>query len=682
MDDISNKIRELEETNHRLGNLLSYSNGLLSINNLTELFNKLSTTSVDLLACEALVVYIFDQEQNAISPHLVTHTKDAEIEDITNKESFYSITDEKYQNSHATTTTITGVTNKTGDIVEAISPIFSITDSATITNKFNLKCAITTQLSTNNKTLGALTLLLAHKNITELTESDYQLISFISATFATALNNILTYKFLIEHNQSLYSKNKELDAIFEITNQIVSTLNPYQVALRTVNFIPSQMGYAGAILTEINEKEEKCKVLAMSDNILKQLENNNSNKTEFVCDITKHNQHLVMFDRDNFVVSDKIFEATEPVIPKTIAEYLQTSLNIKTAINVPVNSKDTLIGVVTFLLFEDAHTLTSNDYDLMQIFASEIAIGLENAKLLDTYQVLLKELKTKNTQLEDYAQKERDIMDILGHELRTPITIVRNYLSVLIDKLRSGNPLEPNELSEFLDKAYKSTKREMALIETMLCATKLDSNKLELNKINIDPAELINKSIENEKENAAQKGLKLVFANLNQNLPEIYADRTRMQQIIDSLLNNAVKYTETGQVELTVLNNGETVRFEISDTGPGIPQSDIDKLGTKFYRVAQYGITAKASEELNIVRPGGSGLGLYVAFELIKLHGGEIQVTSEIGKGTKFSFSVPVFKGEVQTSPTTKSKNLFDNYRKRKLDSKIEQMIIADSGTV
>jgi len=124
-----------------------------------------------------------------------------------------------------------------------------------------------------------------------------------------------------------------------------------------------------------------------------------------------------------------------------------------------------------------------------------------------------------------------------------------------------------------------------------------------------------------------------------------YADRTRIQEVMDNLLSNAIKYTLRGEVNIDIKTEKNNVYIAVQDTGMGIHKEDIPNLGKKFFRARQY-IKSDKGQTGGVVRPGGTGLGLYVSFNLVELMGGKIKIDSELGKGSTFTFNVPLFKGQ------------------------------------
>lgn len=151
--------------------------------------------------------------------------------------------------------------------------------------------------------------------------------------------------------------------------------------------------------------------------------------------------------------------------------------------------------------------------------------------------------------------------------------------------------------------------------------------------------------------------------HISDGVGNVYADRSQMQEIVDNLISNAVKYTDKGWIDIFVENDGDFVKFKIVDTGIGIAEEDQVNLGKKFYRVGPH--VSDESRLYNVVRPGGTGLGLYVTFNLVRKQGGTVSVESEPGKGSTFTFSIPKYTGQ-KTVVERKSKDLLKEYKKKK----------------
>lgn len=266
-----------------------------------------------------------------------------------------------------------------------------------------------------------------------------------------------------------------------------------------------------------------------------------------------------------------------------------------------------------------------------------------------------KELQEKYEQLEELSRKERDMLDILGHELRTPLSIARNAIDFIIT-LRKAGKLTTETTGKYTDMAQEHIYREIKLLETMLSATKVDNDKLSLTFEKVDLIDVINDSFEGLSGKAKKKGLQLSFEPITGVFS--YCDRVRAQEIIDNLVDNAIKYTDSGFVKVRIEEVENFYKISIIDSGKGIPSKDLPNLGKKFFRVDNYVKNQANKNDIEIVRPGGTGLGLYVTFELARAMGGDVIVESMEGKGSTFSVLFLKFNGQkkISTTPHLKTK--------------------------
>ena len=226
--------------------------------------------------------------------------------------------------------------------------------------------------------------------------------------------------------------------------------------------------------------------------------------------------------------------------------------------------------------------------------------------------------------MEEARRKERDMIDIMGHELRTPATIVK-LNAELLEKYIESNP---ENFKKYLDRIQNSIENEIRLIDTLLSSAKLEGQKIEMNKERVSVPEQIEVVLHGYEYQAEAKGLKLI-SDIDEDTKDVYADKVRVGEIIDNLVSNAIKYTDEGSIIVKTESTDDHVKVSVIDTGKGIPEEEIPKLGTKFHRIEHY---ISGEDGFNIVRPGGTGLGLYVVYALVEMMGGKIWVDTEVGK--------------------------------------------------
>jgi signal transduction histidine kinase len=306
---------------------------------------------------------------------------------------------------------------------------------------------------------------------------------------------------------------------------------------------------------------------------------------------------------------------------------------------------------------EEGAAFTENEVRYLRSILSNTSIAIERALLyneVQSFNITLQErveratgeLKERNEELQDLYnnleeiyQKEKDLMDVAGHEFRTPASILKNNLYLLKKRLQKVYPEKSDEKIEtYIERLVEGTDRQIKLVNTFLESARIDNKRFEIQVDLVDIGELIGEAVDDMKPFAKKKSIQVIFHKPQKKI-FVEIDTVRMREVVDNLLNNAVKYTDKGYIEITLTDKSDSIIFTVKDSGIGIRKQDQVHLFKKFSRVENYigGETGDGA----IVRPGGTGLGLYVARTIIDAHGGTIEVDSDIGRGSVFTFEIP-----------------------------------------
>lgn len=225
-------------------------------------------------------------------------------------------------------------------------------------------------------------------------------------------------------------------------------------------------------------------------------------------------------------------------------------------------------------------------------------------------------------------------VSIAAHELRTPLTSIKGYLSVLLNEY--GNKMSADEMS--LVKNIEFASNELSsLIENLLSVSRVERGALSIKTESLDYIGLAKETVDEFRTRAAQKGISLDFVPPKDAIKNINADRVRIKEVLSNLLSNAIFYTgANGMVRVYVNARGNDMVTSIADNGPGIEPSILPHLFSEFYR-------APTGNGLNDPNPRGTGLGLFICKSIIEMHKGKIWVESQVGKGSVFSFTLPLY---------------------------------------
>jgi two-component system phosphate regulon sensor histidine kinase PhoR len=242
----------------------------------------------------------------------------------------------------------------------------------------------------------------------------------------------------------------------------------------------------------------------------------------------------------------------------------------------------------------------------------------------------VKEWKQKRNQeiekLQEQAAFRKEFLGNLAHELKTPVFSIQGYIDSLLD----GGMDDPKVLKTFLERASKSTERMTHILDDLDQLTKLELERIPLDLRSFDILDLIRESFEALELFAKEKNFRLKLETSN---PFCYvmADRNKIAQVLINLFNNAIAYgNEKGELIVSVVEIDHTYNIQIKDNGPGIEPEHLPRLFERFYRV----------EKSRNRNEGGSGLGLAIVKHIVESHGQQIQVSSQVGQGTSFNFSL------------------------------------------
>ncbi len=229
------------------------------------------------------------------------------------------------------------------------------------------------------------------------------------------------------------------------------------------------------------------------------------------------------------------------------------------------------------------------------------------------------------TRLRRFEELKNDIVATVAHEFRTPLTSLRMAVHLCTEQV--AGPLTDKQ-AELLHAAREDCDRLQGMVDDFLDLSRIESGRVELYPLPTEAAGLVKHALENSKADADVKGVNL-SASLNLPVVSVLADHDRIGHVFSNLIGNAMRHTpKDGSITLDAVLAENSVRFTITDTGSGIAKENQERIFEKFFQVPD-------------AEPKGTGLGLYIAKEIVRAHGGEIGVESELGKGSSFWFTLP-----------------------------------------
>jgi signal transduction histidine kinase len=257
-----------------------------------------------------------------------------------------------------------------------------------------------------------------------------------------------------------------------------------------------------------------------------------------------------------------------------------------------------------------------------------VGIALDNKLLYDENQSVLKRLRAANEKMKQLDATKDEFISLASHQLRTPLTSVKGYVSMVIDgDAGSLTPLQ----QKLLNQAFISSQRMVYLIADLLNVSRLRTGKFVIEPIACNLAVAVDGEVKQLVETARLRELTLAY-DQPAHFPSFMLDETKLRQVIMNFIDNAIYYTPAGgHITVRLEDKAHAIELTVSDDGIGVPKHEQHHLFTKFFR----------ADNAKQARPDGTGLGLFMAKKVVIAHGGAIIFKSKEGKGSVFGFSLP-----------------------------------------
>ena len=227
----------------------------------------------------------------------------------------------------------------------------------------------------------------------------------------------------------------------------------------------------------------------------------------------------------------------------------------------------------------------------------------------------------------ELMKRDKEFIAITSHQMNTPLSIIRGYVSLLKNgKVGKTNP----EQTKYLEEIYRSTKKLIDITNNLLSISRIEQDKIKIEKSDINISDLFIELKQGLSIKGAPGEVTIEFVESDPKMV-VYADHEKLVQALNNLIDNSIKYTKKGNIIITAEKEGNAVKFTVSDTGIGIPEEDLDRIGQKFFR-SQNAITLDNR---------GTGLGMFIVDTIAEKHGGDLKIESQIGKGTIVTLIIP-----------------------------------------
>lgn len=439
-------------------------------------------------------------------------------------------------------------------------------------------------------------------------------------------------------DKSLAEQNKALITSQKINKIILQSLNFDEVIQKISDTIPNELFFVTGVVAVIDRVSGTIRRIGVSST-------KEASEAVKALSIPFNKIAISLNDPDNFMakairenkgfITENVYDVLCPVLTHEEAFNIQRLMGTQTTVVYPIyGGRDKAIGVFVASTKKRKEDISEYDYAMIKSFVDGVGIAMEHAMLYSNLKKISEQLSFANSKLQQLDKLKDEFVSLASHELRTPMTVIKSYLWLMLDKNNVGALSEKQKM--YIDRAYTSTQRLINLVNDMLNVSRIESGRFTIAMKPMDLGLLINNVYAEMLPKAQEQKISLQFARPLQPLPQVQGDPERVEQVLINLIGNSLKFTsENGTIKIEinydVKNSTEIV--SIVDNGKGISPEDIPKLFQKFSMVGTNYLVKQNAQ--------GTGLGLYLSKSIIDLMGGKIWAQSEgLGKGSKFIFTL------------------------------------------
>jgi GAF domain-containing protein len=460
--------------------------------------------------------------------------------------------------------------------------------------------------------IGVITI--RRQEIRPFTDKQIALLKTFADQAVIAIENVRLFKELEARTQELARSVGELRALGEVGQAVSSTLDLQTVLSTIVGHAVQLSGTNGGIIYEYDESMQEFHLRAsyqMEDEVVEVIKSTPVRLGEGATGRAATSRTPVQIPD---ILGEREYSGTR-------ARPILVRLGYRSLLAVPLLREQQIMGALT-VWRRTSGSFAREVVNLLQTFATQSALAIQNARLF-------REIGEKSRQIEAANRHKSEFLANMSHELRTPLNAIIGFSEVLGERMFG----ELNEKqAEYTEDILSSGRHLLSLINEILDLSKVEAGRMELEVATFDLPLAIDNARTFVRERATKHGINL-DVTIDERLGDFVGDERKIKQILLNLLSNAVKFTpEGGRIGIDARQADGSVEISVSDTGIGIAPEDQAKIFEEFRQVG--GDYAHKKE--------GTGLGLTLAKKFVELHGGRIWVESEVGKGSTFTFTLPI----------------------------------------
>jgi signal transduction histidine kinase len=466
----------------------------------------------------------------------------------------------------------------------------------------------------NGEPIGVI--VLGRNIVRPFTDRQIELVTTFADQAVIAIENVRLFNEVQARTRELARSVDELKALSQVSQAVNSSLDVKTVLSTILAYACELSDAGGGAIYVLDEAKGEFVIAAghnMSDELIAAVRAAQVRLGDTVVAQCAKRQAAVQ-------VANLAEESSNPLFA------ILTRSGVRSLLAVPLLRQDRAIGVL-LVRRKQIGTFSPETVNLLQSFASQSALAIYNARLFQ-------EVREKSRQLELASQHKSQFLANMSHELRTPLNAVLGYTELIQDGTY-GAPTD--KMRTVLERVQANGKHLLGLINEVLDLSKIEAGQLKLSIADYSLRDVVQTVVSSAEPLASEK--RLAFAvELPKDLPTGRGDERRIAQVLLNLVGNAVKFTDKGKVTLAIGRRDGLFEIAVSDTGPGIPAAERERIFEEFHQV----------DNSSTRKKGGTGLGLTITKRIIELHQGRIWVESEMGNGSTFHVVLPVRVDEIK----------------------------------
>jgi len=476
--------------------------------------------------------------------------------------------------------------------------------------RFGMRTMLCTPLLSGGKAVGVI--VAVRYEVRPFADKHIRLLETFADQAVIAIENVRLFTELEARTAALSRSVDQLTALCEVGRAISSTLDLETVLTSIVSRAVELSGLDGGVVFEYEESAEEFVHRAATETggaLSEARRSTRVRKGEGVVGRT--------------AITLEPAQVPDITVPDAFESRLRENLiasGVRAVLAVPMVYEGRLIGSLVVSRNRPGD-FSAETIELLRTFATQSALAIQNARLFH-------EIADKSRQLEAASRHKSEFLANMSHELRTPLNAILGFSEVLAQGMFGD---VNQKQSEYLHDILESGRHLLSLINDILDLSKIEAGRMELEAADFDLPNAIENALVLVRERGIRRGIRL-GSTIDTRLGMISGDERKVKQVLLNLLSNALKFTpEGGEIDVTAHLHDHLAEVSVADTGIGIAPAD---QSTVFEEFRQVGTADKKAE--------GTGLGLTLSRKFIELHGGKIWVQSEVGRGSTFTFTLPV----------------------------------------